>query len=481
MVKVLKQIKLRIREMPVMVRASAAFMICTFMQRGISVLTTPIFTRILTTEQFGYYSIFTSWLDVVSVFTTLKLAGGVFTQALVKFEEKRDELIASTAGLGTTITIAVTLLYLIFRDIVNSLVGMDTFIIICMIVSAWATLMFDMWAAHQRVEYKYKGLIILTLVVSVAKPLTGVLAILQTQNYKAEARIISLVAVEVLCFSWLFLLFIKRGRTFYNKRFWRYSLSLNVPLIPHYLTRTVLNQCDRLMIKAMLGYSEAGIYSLAYNLAMLLTLVNSSILNSFNPWMYQRIKTGEYKKIAPVSYVLLGVIAMAALGLTAIAPEIVRAFAPIEYYEAIWVIPPVTVGMYFLFMYSLYANFEFYFERTRLMTFVSTLGGALNVILNYLCIPIWGYVAAGYTTLFCYMLYAVAHYFGMKKIVKDKLSNIEIYNMRIIIAISAGLICLSVVMMSFYENILVRYCILLILLSGGFLKRKKIIQVFNEL
>ena len=233
MIKVLKRIKFRIIEMPVTVKASAAFLICTFIQRGISVLTTPIFTRILTTEQFGYYSIFTSWLDVVSVFTTLKLAGGVFTQALVKFEEKRDELIASTAGLGTTITIAITLLYLIFKDIVNSLIGMDTFIIICMIVSAWATLMFDMWAAYQRVEYKYKGLIILTLVVSVAKPLTGILAILKTQNYKAEARIISLVAVEVFCFSWLFLLFVKRGKTIYNKRFWRYSLSLNVPLIPH--------------------------------------------------------------------------------------------------------------------------------------------------------------------------------------------------------------------------------------------------------
>ena len=481
MIKVLKRIKFRIIEMPVTVKASAAFLICTFIQRGISVLTTPIFTRILTTEQFGYYSIFTSWLDVVSVFTTLKLAGGVFTQALVKFEEKRDELIASTAGLGTTITIAITLLYLIFKDIVNSLIGMDTFIIICMIVSAWATLMFDMWAAYQRVEYKYKGLIILTLVVSVAKPLTGILAILKTQNYKAEARIISLVAVEVFCFSWLFLLFVKRGKTIYNKRFWRYSLSLNVPLIPHYLTRTVLNQCDRLMIKAKLGYSEAGIYSFAYNLAMLVTLVNSSILNSFNPWMYQRIKTGEYKKIARVSYVLLGVIAMAALGLTAIAPEIVRAFAPIEYYEAIWVIQPVTVGMYFLFMYSLYANFEFYFEKTRLMTVVSTLGGVLNVILNYLCIPIWGYVAAGYTTLFCYMMYAVAHYFGMKKIVKDKLFHIEIYDIRIIIAISAGLLCLSVIMMNFYEKILVRYCILLILLFGGFLKREKIIRVFNEL
>ena len=94
------------------VKASLAFMICSFMQRGISTLTTPIFTRLLNTEQYGYYTIFTSWLEIVSVFTTLKLAGSVFTQALVKFDDERDVLTASTASLGTTITCLITLIYL---------------------------------------------------------------------------------------------------------------------------------------------------------------------------------------------------------------------------------------------------------------------------------------------------------------------------------------------------------------------------------
>lgn len=481
MIKALKEIRYRIISMPVMVKASLAFMVCTFMQRGISILTTPIFTRILTTEQFGYYSIFTSWLDVVSVFTTLKLGGGVFTQALVKFEDNRNELLASTAGLGTTITVAVTVLYLLFKDTINSLIGMDSFIVICMVVSAWATLMFDMWAASQRVEYKYKSLVALTVFVSIAKPLAGVIAIFSTQEYKAEARIVSLVLIELICFSGLFVLFIKRGRTFYNRRFWRYSLSLNVPLVPHYLTRTILNQCDRLMINAMLGYSKAGIYSLAYNLAMVLTLVNTSILNAFNPWMYQRIKKGEYEKIAPVSYVLLGVIAVAALGLIAIAPELVSIFAPREYYETIWVIPPVTAGMFFLFMYSLYANFEFYFEKTRMMTIVSTIGGIVNIILNYIFIPIWGYMAAGYTTLLCYMLYAIAHYWGMKNIIKDRLSNIKIYDMKVIIEITVIFLFLSGIMMCFYDKIIARYCLLLLVLGGAFFKRKLIISTFEKL
>lgn len=476
-----RKVKNKIANMSVPVKASLAFIICTIMQRGISVLTTPIFTRLLTTEQYGYFSIFNSWLDVVSVFTTLKLAGGVFTQALVKFDKEREELTASTAGLGTTLSLIVTIIYIPLRNIINPLIGMDTLIVICMILASWATLMFELWASRQRVEYNYKPLVALTLFTSVAKPLFGIIAVLATQEYKAQARIISLVLVEVVAYTGLFVMFIKKGRTFFNRRFWKYSLSLNVPLIPHYLTRTILNQCDRLMINAMLGYSSAGIYSLAYNLATMLSLVTTSILNAFNPWMYKRIKKEEYNRIGTMSYALLEAVAFVALGLISIAPELIKIFAPAEYYEAIWVIPPVTAGIYFLFMYSLFANFEFYFEKTKFMAVVSTVGGLLNVVLNYLCIPIFGYVAAGYTTLFCYMIYAIAHYLGMRRIIKTELANVRIYDMKIIVGISLLFLVLSLILMLFYEAPIVRYSLIIIVLIIVFIKREKVIGLFKEM
>lgn len=265
----LRTVKCYWNKLSLPVKASFAFMLCSFMQRGISTLTTPIFTRILTTEQYGYYSIFNSWLDIVSVFTTLKLVGSVFMQALVKFEDQKDELTASTAGLGTTATLIVFCMYLPFRKWINSLLGMNTLIMTCIFVASWATLMFELWADRQRNEYKYKPLVALTIFTSIAKPLVGIIAVLSTQEYKAEARIISLVAVEVVAYSWLFVKFIKDGKDLYSPRFRKYSLSLNIPLIPHYLTRMVLNQSDRLMINAMVGYSAAGIYSLAHNLILL--------------------------------------------------------------------------------------------------------------------------------------------------------------------------------------------------------------------
>lgn len=47
--------------------------ICNFMQRGITMITTPIFTRVLSEEQYGLVSTFTSWQNVLILITTLSL------------------------------------------------------------------------------------------------------------------------------------------------------------------------------------------------------------------------------------------------------------------------------------------------------------------------------------------------------------------------------------------------------------------------
>lgn len=50
------------KNLPVQMKASLWFLICSFMQKGIATITTPIFTRILTTAEYGEFSVFNSWM-----------------------------------------------------------------------------------------------------------------------------------------------------------------------------------------------------------------------------------------------------------------------------------------------------------------------------------------------------------------------------------------------------------------------------------
>ena len=64
-------------------------------------ITTPIFTRLLTTQEYGEFNVFNSWLSIVTVFVTLNLYNGVFTRGLVKYEEDRDRYASALQGMCT--------------------------------------------------------------------------------------------------------------------------------------------------------------------------------------------------------------------------------------------------------------------------------------------------------------------------------------------------------------------------------------------
>ena len=72
----------------VQLKATIWFFVCSVLQRGISVITTPIFTRLLSTEEYGQYSVFNSWLSILQIIITLSLTSGVYTMGIVKFKEE---------------------------------------------------------------------------------------------------------------------------------------------------------------------------------------------------------------------------------------------------------------------------------------------------------------------------------------------------------------------------------------------------------
>ena len=76
---------------PVQVKASFWFLVCSFLQRGVSFITTPIYSRLLSTAEYGQYSVFNSWLSIITLIVSLNLSWGVYTQGLVKFDEKTKQ------------------------------------------------------------------------------------------------------------------------------------------------------------------------------------------------------------------------------------------------------------------------------------------------------------------------------------------------------------------------------------------------------
>ena len=231
----------------------------------------------------------------------------------------------------------------------------------------------------------------------------------------------------------------------------------------------------------MVGVSEAGIYSLAYSISQIMLLVNDSLNKTMSPWLYHKIAEKDYKAMPRVVYPSLILIAAANLALIAIAPEAVAIFAPPEYSEAIYVIPPVAMSSFALYLYLCFAPLEFYFEK-RIWTTIATLTSAvLNIILNYLFIPLYGYQAAGYTTLACYLVNALMHYFFMNQVCRTELNGVKPYDVRVLLALTVGFITLGFIYIPLYAHLVLRYVYTFILLIMLIIQRKRFMFLFNSL
>ena len=473
------RMKRRYASIPKQVRAAFWFLICSFLQKGISNLSTPIFTRLLSTEEYGNYETFNSWLSILTIFISLHLYSGVYTRGLVKFEDDSNVYSSSLQGLTIILCVCWTLVYLVLRDFWNNLFGLTTIQMNSMIVMIWSTSVFCFWAAEQRVKYEYRKLVIITLIVSIAKPVVGVIFVILADD-KVTARILGLVLVEIVCYSGLFIAHMIKGKVFYSKKYWKHALLFNIPLIPHYLSISVLSSSDRIMIRDMVGASEAGIYSLAYSISRIMILFNTALTNTMTPWIYKKIKNEKIEDLNRVCVVSMTLIAAVNLLLIIFAPEVIRVFAPKSYSEAIYVIPPVAMSTFFAFSYNIFATFEFYFEKNKFIMIASCISAVVNIILNYFAIPIFGYIAAAYTTLLCYLIYAIAHYYMMNKICRKEFDNRVPFDTKIIVLISSAFMLTGFMFMGTYKHLYVRIAIILLVAVAAIINYKHILSTVKS-
>lgn len=480
MTSVINTLMEKYRTMHAPAKASLWFLICSFLQRGISTITTPIFTRLLSRAEYGQYNVFNSWMGIVTIFISLNLSSGVYVQGLIKFDKERNVFSSSLQGFTTALIGGWTAVYFLFKDFWNDFFSLTTVQMIAMFVLIWSSSAYNFWAAEQRTLYNYRALVIITLIVSIASPTLGIFCVIHAHD-KVTARILAWALVDLIAYTGLFIAQMLRGKKFFSAKFWKYAFLFNIPLIPHYLSQTVLNSADRIMIKDMIGPDAVGIYSLAYSISLIMTMFNTALMQTISPWIYQKIKDKKIQDIASIAYVTLLLIAGVNLILIAFAPEAVAVFAPKSYYEAIYVIPPVAMSVYFMYSYDLFAKFAFYYEKTTFIMIASVIGAVLNIILNYYFIRLYGYQAAGYTTLACYVIYCVGHYIFMNKICDQFCNGIRPYDIKRIMVITILFIVFGFLLLFTYDYIVVRYGIIAIACIAAFIKKKELFNVTKKI
>lgn len=467
------------KSIPEPVKASLWFTICSVVQKGIGFITTPFFARLMTTSQFGKYSVYLSWESILIIFATLNLASSVYNNAMIKYEDKIDEVTSSFLGLSTVTTAVLFVIYILFSNQINNATGLNTVITLAMFVQMFLEPAYQFWATKQRFNYKYKKLILITLFIAVGSPALGIIAVIMSE-YKTEARVISYVFVTAIVGIVFYVRTMAKGKKFFDSVYWKYALAFNLPLLPHYLAQKILNQSDKIMIDKYMDSTRAAFYSVAFTIASVLQIVITAVNSSFVPYIYTSIKQKENNKIKNVSFLILICISIMCLFVMLLGPELVYIVGGKQYMEAIWCIPPIVASIYFIFLYCMFANVEFYYEKTKFMMVGSIIIAILNVIFNYVGIVNFGYISVSYVTLICYILFSIVHYLYYKKIIVSNGVD-SLYNEKMIFIYSIIFLVISFGILISYMFNHIRYICLVVLFFILLFKWKDILNSLKVL
>lgn len=461
------------------VKAAFWYTLCNFFNKGIALLSTPIFTRILTEDQYGTFAIFQSWFNILIIFTSLNLFLSGYTKGILKYKQDLNGFTSSQLGLTSVLTFIFFMIYIFNMEFWTNVFELSPLLMLFMFVELLFMPAFEFWMAKERFNYSYKKVVFFSIFMSVFGIGLSIISI-YFSNYKLEARVFSDVISKVIIASPLFFLIFFKGKKIFNKEYWKYALAFNIPLIPHYLSNYVLNQSDRIMIGKFVGTSQAAYYSVAYTISMLMFLLVNALNNSLTPYIYKSLDSKKVDKLNKNILPTIVLVALMTLMVMLFAPEIIRIFAGKNYLEAIYIIPPVATSVYFIFIYSLFSCVEYFYQKTSGIAIATTFSALINIILNYIFIKKYGYFAAGYTTLVCYILLSICHYLFYKKIVKNNFSNkTNIYNDKMIFTLGIVLIVLMFIIANLYKFIFIRYALLIIILIIIVIYRNRIIESFK--
>lgn len=409
------------------INAGIEYTIGNILIKGISFLTIPLYTRLMSTSEYGVYNTYIAYVGIVAFLVCLGL-DPTLKNAEIDYPNQKKIYLSTIYCLTFVSFLAVLILVLTFGKWVGIYLNMEWILLILLVLNAETTAIVNICNIELSLNFSSKNYLKISFFQTVTGIFLSVLLMLTLYREKRYmGRIIGTLLPALLVSGVIVTKTVFRLPR--EKRFdfgmAKYSLRLGLPLVPHLLSQILNAQFDRIMISSIIGYSESGIYSFACNIAIIFQIVYQSFDTVWSPWFFKRMAEKNYDAVLNISkkYILLGT--FFAMGLMTISREFIALFSAKEYWEGMQIAPVLILGYYFLFLYTLPTGVEYYTKNTKYMAFGSVVTAIVNIILNYIGIYKFGYGAAAYTTLASYILLFALHWNIYRKIFPQKIFDLK--------------------------------------------------------
>lgn len=391
------------------------YMLSQIVLQGIAVIAMPLFTRLLTTEQYGRVAVYSTWVSIIVLLVGLRVDSTI-SVAKVHFGESEFKKFCTNAYFIIAVTGIILLIVTgLCLDGLSSLLHLSPYIVLFLILHAMGTVCTKVQSGIFLITKNAVKDISLSIILSLSACLVSVFLIDLMKGNEGEARILGMGLPYIVVGFISCLIYMRKIVNDLDKSMLKYILSLSVPMILSGLSALILSQSDRIMLSEILGDDMTGIYSFCYSVATPLSAIWSALGSAWKPDYYENLKEKKEAWLKEHSDNYMFLFTSLTCGYLLVATEALKILGTKEYWSGINIMPLVIVGIYFEFLYSFPVNYEMYCKKTKAIGVASAVSAMMNIGLNLWLIPKFGMLGAAIATFASYLVLFLIHDFVARR------------------------------------------------------------------
>ena len=423
---------------------TAILAIGTFASKVLVFLMMPLYTRVLASDQFSIADLISQTANLLIPLACIGIVDGIFRFTLDGESERKK-----TFSSGLAVLVMSSLVFAVLAlavDLVWPYGGIGDYI---WLIGAYVICANFHSAVAQYIRAKGNTLLfsvggIIGTVLTVAFNVLFLISFKMGVVGYVLSVVVADVIVTVILFFWA-KLYKDIDFKLADKSKITEMLKYSIPMIPTTIFWWITNVSDRYMVSAMVGHDVNGLYSAAYKIPTLLTLICMVFIEA---WQFSAVDESNEKERAEffetVFAAFQGLMFMAASALVLFSKVATVILLDKSYYASWQYIPVLSMAMVYsglvTFMGSVYLV-----RKKSVMSFITAAAGAvINVVLNLLLIPGFSAMGAAIATFASYFVVMIIRSIDSKRFIKFKMGIARLAFNTIVVAAQCAVMIFEV-------------------------------------
>jgi len=444
-------------------RASFWYTAAAALERGVGFIFTPLFTRLLTAEEYGLYPLYTSFMGLFTVFITLELSGNIIYRGISKFRGREREFMRACLGVMSLSALIFGAALAAFGTFFVRLTGLSVPILSFLVIQVYLNGIVNLYTARERYYYRYRAAILPNFIISTLSPALAFIMI-RFFGVGAPSRIYAYLVITIAIAIPLAAAIMQGGVTF-SREVLRFVVRASLPLLPHFIAVSVSAQAGRAIVGVFRGEGELAVYSVVFSMGFIFSLISGGISSSLSPWISRKLSHGgaDILKIHKATQRIVAPLCILTLISLCFSREALLVLAPPGYQQALGALFPIAISVLLSFISTVQAAIILYYDGTVTVSAASVAVALVNLSLNLLLTPVYGYMASAFIQAAGSLLLVLVGSVGIRMRAGVSLS----YARHIIPIIISAAVCALIFAMSesFSARLLLAIALILLLIT----------------